>query len=68
MTEAEEDAALLKMAESTRRTVYLNHQPKLLADICKMHKYQLEGLNWMIKLHDHGINGILVSKYKCLAI
>ncbi|KAL7468526.1 hypothetical protein ACHAXS_008749 [Conticribra weissflogii] len=27
-----------------------------------MHKYQLEGLNWMIKLHDHGINGILADE------
>lgn len=62
MTEAEEDAALLKTAQSTRRTVYLNQQPQILADICKMHKYQLEGLNWMIKLHDHGINGILADE------
>jgi len=62
MTEAEEDAALMKTATSARRTVYLNSQPKLLADHCKMHKYQLEGLNWMIKLHDHGINGILADE------
>lgn len=62
MTEAEEDAALLKTATSARRTVYLNSQPKLLASHCKMHKYQLEGLNWMIKLHDHGINGILADE------
>ncbi|KAL7543063.1 hypothetical protein ACHAXR_012376 [Thalassiosira sp. AJA248-18] len=62
MTEAEEDAALLKTATSSRRTVYLNAQPKLLAPICTMHKYQLEGLNWMIKLHDHGINGILADE------
>ena len=27
-----------------------------------MHPYQLEGLNWMIKLHDHGINGILADE------
>ena len=62
MTEAEEDAQLLKTATNARRTVYLNTQPKLLADHCKMHKYQLEGLNWMIKLHDHGINGILAGE------
>jgi SWI/SNF-related matrix-associated actin-dependent regulator of chromatin subfamily A member 5 len=62
MTEAEEDAALLKTAESARRTVYLNSQPKLLSEACTMHKYQLEGLNWMIKLHDHGINGILADE------
>jgi len=62
MTEAEEDAALLKTAESARRTVYLNAQPKILSGTCKMHEYQLEGLNWMIKLHDHGINGILADE------
>ena len=62
MTEAEEDAALLKTATSARRTVYLTDQPKILSDECNMHKYQLEGLNWMIKLHDHGINGILADE------
>eukprot|EP00584_Thalassiosira_punctigera_P009343 CAMPEP_0172537196 /NCGR_PEP_ID=MMETSP1067-20121228/8846_1 /TAXON_ID=265564 ORGANISM="Thalassiosira punctigera, Strain Tpunct2005C2" /NCGR_SAMPLE_ID=MMETSP1067 /ASSEMBLY_ACC=CAM_ASM_000444 /LENGTH=1160 /DNA_ID=CAMNT_0013322443 /DNA_START=23 /DNA_END=3505 /DNA_ORIENTATION=- len=62
MTEAEEDAQLLKTAQSSRRTVYLNQQPKILWEGCKMHKYQLEGLNWMIKLHDHGINGILADE------
>ena len=62
MTEAEEDAQLLATATSARRTVYLNTQPKILAGHCKMHKYQLEGLNWMIKLHDHGINGILADE------
>mmetsp|Transcript_18576 Transcript_18576/g.33600 ORF Transcript_18576/g.33600 Transcript_18576/m.33600 type:complete len:1152 (+) Transcript_18576:14-3469(+) len=62
MTEAEEDAQLLKTAQSSRRTIYLNQQPKIIAEHCKMHKYQLEGLNWMIKLHDHGINGILADE------
>lgn len=27
-----------------------------------MHPYQLEGLNWLIKLHDHGISGILADE------
>ena len=62
MTEAEEDAQLLKTATSARRTVYLHTQPTILSDSCTMHKYQLEGLNWMIKLHDHGINGILADE------
>src|SRR5210317_31207 len=62
MTEAEEDAQLLATANTHRRTVYLNQQPKILAEHCKMHGYQLEGLNWMIKLHDHGINGILADE------
>lgn len=62
MSEAEEDAQLLKSAQSKRRTVRLDKQPSILADHCKMHGYQLEGLNWMIKLHDHGINGILADE------
>lgn len=62
LTEAEEDAQLLATASSSRRTTYLNQQPSNLAKHCKMHPYQLEGLNWMIKLHDHGINGILADE------
>ena len=27
-----------------------------------MRSYQLEGLNWMIKLHDNGVNGILADE------
>jgi len=62
MTEAEEDAQLLKSAQSKRRTIRLDVQPSNLASHCKMHPYQLEGLNWLIKLHDHGINGILADE------
>lgn len=62
MTEAEEDAQLLKSAQSKRRTVRLDKQPSNLSPQCKMHPYQLEGLNWLIKLHDHGINGILADE------
>ena len=62
MTEAEEDARLLKTAQSKRHTIRLDKQPSNLASHCKMHPYQLEGLNWLIKLHDHGINGILADE------
>jgi len=62
LTEAEEDANLLKSAQSKRRTIRLDKQPSNLAPHCKMHPYQLEGLNWLIKLHDHGINGILADE------
>ena len=61
LTEAEEDAQMLKSANSKRRTIRLEQQPALLAEYCKMHPYQLEGLNWLIKLHDCGINGILAD-------
>jgi SNF2-related domain len=62
MTEAEEDEQLLKTAQSKRTVIRLDHQPKILADICTMHPYQLEGLNWLIKLHCNGINGILADE------
>jgi len=61
LTEAEEDAQLLKASESKRSTVRLDKQPGILSKNVTMHKYQLEGLNWMIKLHDSGINGILAD-------
>lgn len=63
MSEAEEDAQLLKSAASKRRgVVRLDKQPSLLADHCKMHKYQIEGLNFLIHLHDCGIHGILADE------
>jgi len=62
MTEAEEDAQLLKTAESKRSVIRLDKQPSILADHCKMHNYQLEGLNWLIKLHCNGLNGILADE------
>jgi SWI/SNF-related matrix-associated actin-dependent regulator of chromatin subfamily A member 5 len=62
LTEEEEDEQLLKSAQSQRHSVVrLDHQPSILSPICKMHPYQLEGLNWLIKLHDHGINAILAD-------
>lgn len=62
LTEEEEDELLLKSAQSERHAVVrLDHQPSILAPICKMHPYQLDGLNWLIKLHDHGINAILAD-------
>jgi SWI/SNF-related matrix-associated actin-dependent regulator of chromatin subfamily A member 5 len=64
LTEAEEDEQMLKSAQSKRRVIRLDKQPSNLASHCNMHPYQLEGLNWLIKLHDHGINGILAGKYK----
>jgi hypothetical protein len=62
MTEAEEDAQLLKSAQSKRSVIRLDKQPSILADHCSMHNYQLEGLNWLIRLHCNGINGILADE------
>ena len=72
MTEKQEDEMMLKAhggeegdakapgkpeGGATRLTV----QPPCIAH-GKMRAYQLEGLNWMIKLHEHGINGILADE------
>ncbi len=62
MTVAEEDEQMLKSAQSKRRVIRLDHQPSSLSEHCKMHGYQLEGLNWLIKLHCNGINGILADE------
>jgi len=62
MTEADEDAALVKTAQSKRKVVRVDHQPKILNPNFRMHDYQLEGLNWLIRLHDNGINGILADE------
>ncbi len=64
LTEAEEDAQLLKSAQSKRKFVRLDKQPSNLSPECKMHAYQLEGLNWMLRLHDNGINGILADEVR----
>ena len=62
LTEAEEDEQMLKSAQSKRRTIRLDKQPGNIGKGYNLHKYQLEGLNWMIKLHDSGINGILADE------
>lgn len=62
LTEAEEDAQMLKSAQSERHTIRVSKQPSILASHCQMHPYQLEGLNFLVKLHDHGINGILADE------
>jgi SWI/SNF-related matrix-associated actin-dependent regulator of chromatin subfamily A member 5 len=64
LSEAEEDAQLLKSALSKRKVVRLEKQPSNLSQECKMHAYQLEGLNWMLRLHDNGINGILADEVR----
>ncbi|KAJ1628926.1 SNF2 family N-terminal domain-containing protein [Pavlovales sp. CCMP2436] len=64
MTEKQEDALLLQTADNeevahtpgTRLTV----QPKSVTG--KMRPYQLEGLNWLVRLFDNGVNGILADE------
>jgi SWI/SNF-related matrix-associated actin-dependent regulator of chromatin subfamily A member 5 len=62
MTEAEEDALLLKTAQLKRRVIRLPAQPASLSAGTNLYPYQLEGLNWLIKMHDNGINAILADE------
>jgi len=63
MTEKQEDQQLIENADAnathapgTRLTV----QPKSVTGT--MRDYQLEGLNWLVRLFDNGINGILADE------
>jgi SWI/SNF-related matrix-associated actin-dependent regulator of chromatin subfamily A member 5 len=53
--EAADEADLVEQEE---KTTYLTAQPTSLS-FGKMRAYQLEGLNWMIRLQENGVNGIL---------
>lgn len=43
------------------QTTYLTAQPTTIG-FGKMRTYQLEGLNWMIRLQENGVNGILADE------
>ncbi|CAM9130728.1 unnamed protein product [Ectocarpus sp. 12 AP-2014] len=47
--------------EEAPETTFLTKQPDCIK-FGKMRHYQLEGLNWMIRLNDNGINGILADE------
>ena len=61
VSEEQEDDELVQAALSSRATIRLQHQPSIVVG-GTMRDYQLEGLNWMINLHDNGINGILADE------
>jgi SWI/SNF-related matrix-associated actin-dependent regulator of chromatin subfamily A member 5 len=63
MSEEEEDEELLESAieAEQHQGTYLTQQPSNLM-FGQLRDYQLEGLNWMINLHDNGINGILADE------
>lgn len=60
MSEAAEDANLMRTAQSKLRVTKVHSQPKCIT--ATLRAYQLEGLNWLVKLHDNGINGILADE------
>lgn len=47
--------------EEKLAATYLTSQPKTLSH-GKMRPYQLEGLNWMVRLQENGVNGILADE------
>eukprot|EP00804_Cyclotella_cryptica_P021885 CCRYP_000846-RA/>CCRYP_000846-RA protein AED:0.28 eAED:0.28 QI:206/0.85/0.87/1/1/1/8/1264/1475 len=68
--EGEEDDESLEAKRQEEReeadeheATYLTAQPATLGDgKGKMRQYQLEGLNWMIRLQENGVNGILADE------
>ncbi|GMI27813.1 hypothetical protein TeGR_g3429 [Tetraparma gracilis] len=61
-TEEAEDAELLAAAEASRPAVRITAQPANLSAGTEMHGYQVEGLSWLVRLHDSGINGVLADE------
>eukprot|EP00467_Chlorarachnion_reptans_P021794 CAMPEP_0114518300 /NCGR_PEP_ID=MMETSP0109-20121206/18371_1 /TAXON_ID=29199 /ORGANISM="Chlorarachnion reptans, Strain CCCM449" /LENGTH=1140 /DNA_ID=CAMNT_0001698913 /DNA_START=129 /DNA_END=3552 /DNA_ORIENTATION=- len=63
MKESEEDTILLQQGDHDENLdpVRLMHQPSNI-EFGKMRQYQLNALNWMIRLHDIGCNGILADE------
>lgn len=49
----------------THQATFLTAQPTTLA-FGQMRQYQLEGLNWMIRLQENGVNGILADEVSSL--
>jgi SNF2 family DNA or RNA helicase len=51
---------LSDLNHSKKSTVQFDESPHYIKN-GKLRDYQVRGLNWMISLHENGINGILVS-------
>jgi hypothetical protein len=60
-TEAEEDSALLASADDGAAVTHLTVQPSVIKN-GTMRGYQVQGLNWLIRLYERGINGILADE------
>ena len=60
VSEAAEDDALMKTAQQKHRVTRVHKQPSNVTG--EMRPYQVEGLSWMVKLHENGINGILADE------
>ena len=61
MTEQEEDEELLAESMKSKSVIRFDESPPYIKN-GEMRDYQVRGLNWMISLHDNGINGILADE------
>ena len=62
MTEQEEDDEILNDLNHSKKTqISFDESPHFVKN-GKMRDYQVRGLNWMISLHENGINGILADE------
>jgi SWI/SNF-related matrix-associated actin-dependent regulator of chromatin subfamily A member 5 len=60
------DVEAHELNQEGKPATYLTTQPSTL-DFGKMRPYQLEGLNWMVRLQENGVNGILADEVSFLA-
>jgi SWI/SNF-related matrix-associated actin-dependent regulator of chromatin subfamily A member 5 len=61
LSEEAEDRKLMKIAQTKSRVTRLMSQPASIVG-GTMRSYQVEGLNWLVRLHENGINGILADE------
>ena len=63
MSEKAEDELMMKKDDKEADSTRLTSQPACIpAKTGQMRPYQLEGLNWLIRLYENGINGILADE------
>ena len=62
MTEKEEDAVIMQDEESAQKSIVrLDVQPRNIQN-GTMKSYQIAGLNWLIRLYEMKVNGILADE------
>lgn len=59
-TEKEEDAELMEDEEHEEDTTVLTESPSYIHG--KLREYQIQGLNWLISLHENSLSGILADE------
>nr|AML25532.1 ATP-dependent chromatin remodeler iswi-1 [Euschistus heros] len=62
MTEQEEDEELLAESNTSSKSLARFDASPFYIKSGELRDYQIRGLNWMISLYEHGINGILADE------